>query len=92
MVTIQKWFGTVDDFVDPLIEMLYPREGLTVKDTYKQLNGRRIGWLNSSYGENNIKKFIEIADAIGFDQLIGIIVEKNIKTLGRFENLLNNLI
>lgn len=50
MVTIQKWFGSVEEFLEPLIYRLYPDEGKTVEQTFKSNNGRVIGWLNQSYG------------------------------------------
>ena len=54
MVTIQKWFGSVEEFLEPLIYRLYPDEGKTVEQTFKSNNGRVIGWLNQSYGSQII--------------------------------------
>lgn len=85
-----SWFGTVDDFVNPLIESLQPTEGKTVKQQFESNNGRVIGWFNLAYGSSNINKFIELCDKYGFDNIITEIRSKNIKTLGRFEDYLNN--
>lgn len=90
MVEIKKWFGTVDDFVNPLIENLQPIHGETVKQVYDSLGGRVIGWLGLSYGKDNISKFIKLCDKYGFDIIITEIYTKNIKTLGRFEEYLNS--
>lgn len=89
---IKKWFGTVDDFVDPLIEYLQPKEGETVKQSFESHGGRVVGWLRLSYGSDNIDKFIELCDKYGFDNIILEIYLKNIKTLGKFEEYLNSKI
>ena len=92
MVTIQKWFGSVEEFLEPLIYRLYPDEGKTVEQTFKSNNGRVIGWLNQSYGSDNIKKFIALSDKIEFEELIRLLAENNVKTLNRFKTVLYNLI
>ena len=90
MMKLQHWFGTVDDFVDPLIRLLQPKEGETVKQRYNSHSGRIQPWLSLSYGRENISKFIEACDKYGFDEIITEIYLKHIKTTGRFEQYLNN--
>lgn len=85
------WFGTVDDFIDPLIKYFQPVGGKTVRQQYDSINsGRIVGWLNMIYGRENIQKFINICDMYGFDKTIEDIYVKNIKTLGRFRDYLDN--
>lgn len=84
------WFGKVDDFVDPLIEYLQPKEGETVKQRYDSNGGRVKPWLGFVYGRENILKFVEVCDKYGFDEIITEIYLKHIKTFGRFEQYLNN--
>lgn len=85
------WFGTVDDFVDPLIEYLQPGEDKTVRQQYRNTrNGRVLGWLDMTYGHENIQKFIDVCDEYGFDNIITDIYVKHIKTLGRFKDYLDN--
>lgn len=88
---INSWFGTVDEFVEPLIDELQPVNNETVRQKYNQLGGRVLAWLNLSYGKDNIDKFIELSDKYGFDKIVEDIYIKNIKTLGRFKNYLDSL-
>lgn len=90
MIKLQHWFGTVDDFVDPLIRLLQPKEGETAKQRYESHGSRTRPWLDLSYGRENISKFIEVCDKYGFDEIITEIYLKHIKTLGRFEKYLDN--
>lgn len=92
MSYIKKWFGTVDDFVDPLIKYLHPKKGETVKQSFESQGGRVVGWFRSSYGSDNINKFIELCDKRGFDNIVTEIYLKNIKTLGKFKEYLNSRI
>lgn len=85
MVTIQKWFGSVEEFLEPLIYRLYPDEGKTVEQTFKSNNGRVIGWLNQSYGSDNIKKFIALSDKIGFEELIELLANDKKKSVPKID-------
>ena len=48
---------------------------------------KSILWLS-----DNIKKFIALSDKIGFEELIKLLAENNVKTLNRFKTILDNLI
>lgn len=90
MIRIQNWFGTIDAFVEPLIERLQPTDDKTVREMYDNLNGREVGWFRASYGRENIDKFIEACDKYGFDKIITEIYLKHIKTIGRFGQYLDS--
>lgn len=85
-------FFTVEEFVEPLIDRLYPSNGKTTRQTYDEIrNGRVLGYLDRAYGgRNNIERFINLCDKLGFDNVILDIANKNIKTTGRFEKYLDN--
>lgn len=74
----------------PLIRLLQPEEGETVKQRYDSHSGRIQPWLGLSYGRENISKFIEACDKYGFDEIITEIYLKHIKTTGRFEQYLDS--
>lgn len=88
----QKFFGTIDDFFGPLEKYLSPTGSNTVEQQFDTLNGRIVGWLALSYGRKNIKKFIKAADAVGFDELVDILRDANIKTTGRFSKYLDDML
>ena len=86
-----SWFGRVDDFIEPLIERLQPIDGKTTREMYDSLGGRVHGALSIMYGgKDNIEKFVELCDKYGFDNIITDIYIKNIKTIGRWKDYLNN--
>lgn len=86
-----RWFGRVDDFVEPLIKYFQPIDGKTTRETYDSLGGRVHGALNIMYGDkDSIEKFVELCDKYGFDNIITDIYTKNIKTIGRWKDYLNN--
>lgn len=91
MVRIQKFFGTVEDFLTPLIDMLTPLKGETARQTMLRHGGRSVGWLNESYGKDNIDKLIQLIDKTSIDYVMKILAEENVKTLGRFSKILDEI-
>lgn len=92
MMRIQKFFSTVEEFLTPLIEYLTPSQNKTVNETLKENNGRIIGWLRLSYGDDNLEKFMDTCDNTSFEYVINYLANKNVKTLGRFNKVLDEII
>lgn len=91
MIRIQKFFDTVEDFLTPLVNNLTPLEGETARQAMLKHGGRSVGWLDQSYGKENINKLIQLIDKTSIDYIMKILAEKNVKTLGRFAKVLNEI-
>lgn len=85
-------FFTVEEFVEPLINWLHPSDGKTTRQTFNEIgNGRVVGYLSRAYGgRDNLERFIDLCDKLGFDNVILDISDKNIKTTGRFKKYLDS--
>lgn len=84
-------FFTVEEFVEPLINRLRPSNGKTTRQTFNEIgNGRVLGYLSRAYGRDNLERFIDLCDKLGFDNVILDIADKNIKTTGRFRKYLDS--
>lgn len=84
------FFTTVEEFVTPLIDRLYPDSNKTVAEKFNSLGRVRVA-LGMMYGEEQLKKFIELADKTSFDYVINILIDKNVKTKGRFSKVLEEI-
>lgn len=85
---VTGWFGTVDNFIEPLIEYL----GTEDNKAKLPCNGRVRGWLYKAYGYDNIQNFIQVCKKFGFNSVIIEIYTKHIKTKNTFNKYLGQII
>ena len=85
---VTGWFGTVDSFVEPLIEYLKTENN----KAELPCNGRVRGWLYRAYGYDNIQNFIKACEKFDFNSIITEIYAKHIKTKNSFGKYLGQIL